>query len=237
MKKNKMMRIASVLLVAVLLSTCAISGTFAKYVTENSSVSSARVAKWGVEIVAVGDAFSTQYETHDNTAKAEIGGHSVIASTEADGSRRNLVAPGTSGSLTNVKITGAPEVAVRITNEATVSIGDKWTGADGSYYCPLVITVNGTDYYGMDYTNAADYADAVQNAIKTTANEYPANTDLSTIGENALSISWAWAFDENSDIEHSKNTDENDTYLGTQAANGNAAEVYISIKTVVTQID
>ena len=34
MKKNTMMRIASVLLVAVLLSTCAISGTFAKYTSQ-----------------------------------------------------------------------------------------------------------------------------------------------------------------------------------------------------------
>ena len=49
MKKNKMMRIASVLLVAVLLSTCAISGTFAKYVTQVSGNDSARVARWGIK--------------------------------------------------------------------------------------------------------------------------------------------------------------------------------------------
>ena len=52
MKRNKMMRIASVLLVAVLLSTCVISGTFAKYTTSNSATDSARVAKWGVIITA-----------------------------------------------------------------------------------------------------------------------------------------------------------------------------------------
>ena len=33
MKTNIMMRVASTLLIAVLLSTCAISGTFAKYIT------------------------------------------------------------------------------------------------------------------------------------------------------------------------------------------------------------
>ena len=47
MKKNTMMRLASVLLIAVLMSTCAISGTFAKYVTSDSSSDSARVARWG----------------------------------------------------------------------------------------------------------------------------------------------------------------------------------------------
>ena len=44
MKKNKMMRIASVLLVAVILTTCAISGTFAKYVTSGNGSDNARVA-------------------------------------------------------------------------------------------------------------------------------------------------------------------------------------------------
>ena len=47
MKKNRAMRLAALLLVAVLMSTCGISGTFAKYVTEVSSEDSARVAYWG----------------------------------------------------------------------------------------------------------------------------------------------------------------------------------------------
>ena len=47
MRKNKMMRAASGLLVAVLLSTCAISGTFAKYTTSTESTDNARVAVWG----------------------------------------------------------------------------------------------------------------------------------------------------------------------------------------------
>ncbi len=50
MKKNKMMRIASVLLVAVLLSTCAISGTFAKYTSTVTATSTATVAKWLVTL-------------------------------------------------------------------------------------------------------------------------------------------------------------------------------------------
>ena len=55
MKKNKMMRLASFLLVATLLTTSMISGTFAKYVTEGSASDSARVAKWGVEVEATDD--------------------------------------------------------------------------------------------------------------------------------------------------------------------------------------
>ena len=46
MKKNRMMRVASALLVAVLLTTCAISGTFAKYVSTATGEDAARVAYW-----------------------------------------------------------------------------------------------------------------------------------------------------------------------------------------------
>ena len=52
MRNNRMMRAASALLVAVLLTTSTISGTFAKYVTEKEVSDTARVAKWGVEIDA-----------------------------------------------------------------------------------------------------------------------------------------------------------------------------------------
>ena len=58
MKKNFMMRAASVLLVAVMLTTCAISGTFAKYVTSDSGSDFARVAKFGVTVT---DKFETLF--------------------------------------------------------------------------------------------------------------------------------------------------------------------------------
>ena len=66
MKKNVMMRLACFLLVAVLISTSAISGTYAKYVTEGSSKDTARVAKWGVTVSAdYSNLFTKTYETHD----------------------------------------------------------------------------------------------------------------------------------------------------------------------------
>ena len=62
MRKNKMMRLASSLLVAVLITTSAISGTFAKYTTQDSASDSARVAKWGVTVMASGNLFGTMYK-------------------------------------------------------------------------------------------------------------------------------------------------------------------------------
>ena len=96
MKKNKMMRIASVLLVAVILTTCAISGTFAKYVTSENGSDSARVAKFGVEVTANGSTFATEYDTDDTNVVGTIA-KSVVSSDT-----KNLVAsyaapPGTRG--------------------------------------------------------------------------------------------------------------------------------------------
>ena len=51
MKKNKRMRTASGLMIAALLTTSMISGTFAKYTTADAAQDSARAAKWGVNLV------------------------------------------------------------------------------------------------------------------------------------------------------------------------------------------
>jgi hypothetical protein len=111
MKKNKMMRIASILMVVTLLSTCAISGTFAKYVTKVSGEDSARVAKWGIILgLNAGDAFATEYQTHDDEYEGEF---SVVSSNED-----KVVAPGTSSEDVNkdnltATVFGTPEVAAR----------------------------------------------------------------------------------------------------------------------------
>lgn len=149
MKKNKMMRIASVLLVLTLISTCAISGTFAKYVTKASGEDKARVAKWGIVLTMEGDAvFSTQYET-DDTKFAED--YSVISANDD-----NVVAPGTEGEHIKATIKGAPEVAFRLILGLTVKNEICLPAKDGyTDYTELVpTTANGKTTYG--YTNTFD---------------------------------------------------------------------------------
>ena len=60
MKKNNTMRVAAGLAVAALLSTCLVSGTFAKYTTSGESSDTARVAKFGIELTSKSGAFDTQ---------------------------------------------------------------------------------------------------------------------------------------------------------------------------------
>lgn len=157
MKKNKMMRIASVLLVAVLLSTSVISGTFAKYTTSDSAKDSARVAKWGVTVKVEGDnAFAEEY-----TQKGSQDANSVVSSVKTTTGTNakegeSVVAPGTSGTLTTVKIEGTPEVAVKVNYNATLKLEgwkidkqeDAAAAADNQEttdnteeYCPLIFTV------------------------------------------------------------------------------------------------
>ena len=147
MKKNTMMRIASILLVVTLLSTCVISGTFAKYVTKAEGKDAARVAKWGVLVSVEGDsAFKTQYKTDDTNGYE--GEYSVIANADynlidaaldptTSGAER-VVAPGTKGDGLKGSVVGTPEVATRY----TLTISD-WED---------IVLPKATDTY-IDYTN------------------------------------------------------------------------------------
>lgn len=232
MKKNTMLRIASVLLVAVMMTTCAISGTFAKYVTSGTSQDEARVAKWGVEVTGYADMFKTEYDKND--AGFTLSAKSVVSS-DTD----KLLAPGTAGKLTEVALSGTPEVAVRVTYDATVDLAG-WNIGGAVYYCPVVVEVEGTAMYGMNYANEAAFEAAIKAAIEALTKDYVAKTDLSTVGTNAPSVSWAWAFEKNDEVLGvvcDKNSDEYDTALGDQAADGSAATISVEIVTTVTQID
>jgi len=227
MKKNTMMRVASALLVAVLLTTCAISGTFAKYVTSKESTDTARVAKFGVDLaVTVDGAFATEYDA-DTTANDEHGVAIAKTVVAAADDQDNLVAPGTKGDLmASATIAGAPEVAVNVKQEATLVLTG-WE-VNGTYYCPLVITVDGTAFYGLDYQSVDKFIEAVEAALDSDVN-YAPNTDLT----ESHSVTWAWAF-EGTD---GKQTDELDTALGNYAAKTGDIKISFTYKVTVTQID
>lgn len=223
MKKNKFMKLASGLLVLCLMTTCVIGATLAKYVTQGSGMDTARVAKWGVQVTGTAETFAKEYAKTDDAFT--VATNSVV-STE------KVVAPGTSGSMAAFTITGTPEVAVNVKFEGTLELGDKWVDSASAYYCPLEITVSGTTtatFKGTDYDSADLFETAVNAEIAKYSKNYEANKDLSTIGADAPVISWEWAFDGNDDVK--------DTYLGDQAAAGNAAEISLDVTVTVTQID
>ena len=231
MKKNMMMRLASVLLIAVLMSTCAISGTFAKYVTSDSANDSARVAKWGVTVTGTGEYFADAYETHDGVY---TGAQSVITSGAAGDA---LVAPGTFKSdVATIVIGGKPEVATRVTMIGDVEIGDKWV-VGTEFYCPIIVTIRDkagnvkAEINGLTYSDADAFETAIETYINNFSQDYDPNVNLSAEDNSVISISWSWPF------STSAANDVKDTALGDAAAAGNAATISISVSCTVTQID
>ena len=59
-KKNWTLRAAVLMLALVLITSCFVGGTFAKYVTSGSGTDSARVAKFGVTVKANVDVFAKE---------------------------------------------------------------------------------------------------------------------------------------------------------------------------------
>ena len=240
MKKNVMMRVASAMLVLTLLTTCIISGTFAKYTTKGEFQDSARVAKWGVTIKGTGTTFADAYEAGTTTATARPNAPSASVTVRSETEGDKVVAPGTEGSLARFTITGKPEVSVDVTYTATLTLTG-WeipAGTATEEYCPLVFTVNGTEYYiGKDnITTVAALTTAVNGAIAAYSKSYAAGTDLSTVDANdALSVSWKWNYEDNvvSCQENAK-----DTALGNWAMrNAEAPTISLAVTATATQKD
>lgn len=231
MKKNVMMRVASLMLVMVLMTSSVISGTFAKYVTSGTGSDTARVAKFGVEVTANGEMFLKNYEKTDGT-------YTLGTNTVESSDTWKLVAPGTTKGMTEVQLTGTPEVATRVTYGATVTLdAEKWKVA-GEEYFPVYFTIEGMTYgtddsgLGFDYTFAtvAELKTNVEAAIEACAEDYAPNTNLSTVSGDYPTVSWCWPF------YTSDANDVKDTALGDKAV-AEDITISVAITTTVTQID
>lgn len=237
LKKNWTLRAAVLMLALVLITSCFVGGTFAKYVTSGTSGDNARVAKWGVTVTAheTGDIFAKSY---DNTVIAE-GEYKVIA-------------PGTKkDNAALVTLSGKPEVSVKVTyNADSFSLTGNWKGADNddTFYCPLIIKVTGKvggvakaeTINCADKERAADVETAVKNAVAACSATYDPKTDLSsaTVDGDGLKISWEWPFE--SGETNPKQNDVKDTYLGNQAVTATGLSIpaiHVQVTATVTQID
>lgn len=232
-KKNVLMRSAGLLLVLVLVTSCFVGSTFAKYTVGGRGDDTARVAKFGVTLNAgAGEMFSKTYaKTDDSFTLSE---NTVVSSDES-----KLVAPGTSGSMAEFGMTGTPEVAVRVSYDVKEFKLTNWTTNGTDEYCPLVFTVNGVEYKigNTGITDVAGLQTAVKNAINAYTKDYEANQNLSGKTADNLQVSWAWAFEDTAVGAYQ--TDAKDTALGNRAANNvaDAGKIDFAVTMTVTQID
>lgn len=169
MKKNKTMRIASVLLIAVLLTTSIISGTFAKYVTTGETTDHARVAKFGVVIEGEGALFAENYwsvterdnapSSHtDPTGTLNHDSAEIMKLTVESSNGDKVVAPGTRSSDDglHLSVTGVPEVDVLVSFDLQIN-SDIYLEANG-WYPDMTTSATGDrfalneDYYPLVFT-------------------------------------------------------------------------------------
>ena len=242
------MRVAGLLLALVLVTSCFVGGTFAKYVTSGTGADHAKVAMWGVKVEAhgEGDIFAS---TYDQIAGQE---NTVVA-----GGEYKVIAPGTKkDNAAVVTVSGKPEVAVKVTYTAdSFDLTGKWVYNDGKtnsedeYYCPLIFKITGM-VNGVETTetincleknSVAEVKAAVGTALAKFNASYPAGTDLSTKDNGGLKISWEWPFE--GGTKYPKQTDVKDTYLGDLAtatdaeSHGTIPAVYVVVTATVTQVD
>lgn len=213
----------SVLLIALLLLLVAIIGfggyTLSKYITSKSTDSTARVAKWGFTVDADNSKlFGDQYKWKDNASGSTTDGTGTLT-VKADTAGTNLVAPGTSGSMT-FSVRGKAEVLAKVEMKV----------AEGYHDIALKLTKDGTDYtYNpVKWTLKKNTEDVVTNgtleAVVAALNgqyKVEENHDTATIAagtpiDDEYTLSWAWAF-EGTEVPagvEGLNSDALDTLLG-----------------------
>lgn len=127
MRKNKMMRLASMLLVLCLLTTSVISGTFAKYVTTDAQQDSARVAKWGVVASIDGNMFGATYsKANGNSVVSYSKNGDPNGDTVSSFDKSLVVAPGTQNiNALKLATVGTPEVSTKVTFDAAEDTSGK----------------------------------------------------------------------------------------------------------------
>ena len=192
----------SVLLIALLLLLVAIIGfggyTLSKYITSKSVDSTAQVAKWGFTVDADNSKlFGDQYKWKDNTNGSTTDGTGTLT-VKADTAGTNLVAPGTSGSMT-FSVKGKAEVLAKVEMKVAAGYSD----------VALTLTKDTKEYIynPVKWTLIKNNADVVTNgtleAVVAALNgqyKVEENKDTATIAigteiNDEYTLSWAWAFE------------------------------------------
>lgn len=220
MKKSKFMRAAAILMAAVLLTTCAISGTFAKYTTTASANDSARVAKWG-------------FQTTSMTLDLFDGSYTNVAS----GNTENVIAPGTSktATFTFLPPATAPEVAYTFAISASGTCDASITSNPNiHFYLDGVEVVAGTTTTNFEELIAGIKAlsGAASGTQTYAAGTLPTAFAGGATGEHT--VGWAWDFETATGEGQPGAQDTTDTAMGNAVT---PAACNITISVTATQVD
>ena len=222
MKKNTMMRIASVLLVAVLVTTCAISGTFAKYVSTANGTGSATVAAWnftlGTDTKNIADTENKNFTFNLLETVKDTNGNGTEADVISSDGKPTKIAPGMWGYF-DIVLNNKSDVNAFYTIDfgATVPDGMNVQFAKG--------TTSNTTLEGLTF-------DAI-NTIDITGEN---NTIAMTNGTVTVRVFWQWAYETGNDADAKKDANAAETALGVSAVNGSVV-LAVTADITVTQAD
>jgi hypothetical protein len=197
-EKNKnTFRVAALLLVACLISSVMLSGTFAKYTSEYAGQDTALVARWSFE--ALGGTLATEDPTEIKLALFDHVYNTHINRTAAD-EETYIIAPGVSGDFTI-------QMAYLADVDADVKITFQESGDLSGQNFPIEYSADG----GSTWVAYDELAEEFIDQIITTGITEAVADDTFTIARvdndetDAISISqtilWRWAFDSDAQNE------------------------------------
>ena len=222
MKKNKIARLAAVMLALTLVSTALMSGTIAKYTAGVTGSDTARVAKFAFNIkddgTSIGDETSTT-GTYDIFTYTDTGVYNNGVNSD------KFIAPGTTGTIP-VTVENLSEVDVAVTFGLTETNANKipvyYTVGSETQRYSSVLTGEYSD--GRSYQDIAALATAMAGATLEA-------TEGTTASAGTYTLNWTWAFESAGEGQ----TDASDTALG--VAYDTPATVELGITATVTQVN
>lgn len=214
---QKRSNLKSFIIIGLLLLLVAVIGfggyTLSKYLTSDKAEGSASVAKWGFTIDAdAKNLFGSEYKW-DGTNSVISAEDKTITVKAATTNQQNVVAPGTTGSM-SITISGTSEVRAKMTMALTgndIELNYTKDETTGTIYAPIVWTLNDGDKNLVENVTFAKLEEAIKNVSET----YEVNTTVN----KTYTISWKWAFHVDND------TDVLDTTLGMIANGSTGAEI------------
>jgi hypothetical protein len=210
-EKNKnTFRVAALLLVACLISSVMLSGTFAKYTSKYAGQDKALVARWSLDIKEGDDhGFAL---APDEAATLDLFGHTYSTNMlNADG--HPIIAPGVDGEFV-LNLTNNSDVAADIDFVITEEVGS----AD----VPMEFSFN-------NFTSTIGDYSALQAALNDL------NIHLAELGgSDTRTVYWRWKYDGTTGTTGA--TDESDTALGVASASDASRTQYtLTIEVTATQ--
>ena len=231
MIKNKAMRLGYVMLVLALLTTCAISGTFAKYTASSETKDVARVAYWG-------------FTSSDTTTLALFNhGDAKVVSGGTVNEVSNVIAPGTTNSADLIfsynvlnDTIKAPEVSYTFKVEAENTGSTTFLDNADGFNWTLKVGEDGTE---NKYAKTSDLLTALNNLSASdtvSAGSLPSTVFDGTTAKK-ITIGWRWDFTDESSTASDDTKEMRDTADTAFASvdEANLQNVKLNIKVTATQ--